>query len=229
MRKQLRTILASALLAVSSICTIQDRAFGQGIPSITKVMSGEIIVIVPDTTTRATVDQLATSAGCEVISMLAYTPGGYLLGVKTRRPGVVEVPDTKLTQAVATLRLTPGVSADPNFIHEKRGFAPQKKTVGFTKTRATEPPGPEFIPNDPLFLTKQQWHMRMIRMPEAWALQFGDGTPVKIAVIDSGVDTKHPDFTLPDGSSIIVDSQAFAGTTGANVDSCRRNDGRRHE
>lgn len=220
MRKQFRAILASVLSTVVSLCAIQDRALGQANNTSVagKVMSGEIIVIFPESTTQATVVQIASNLGCEIIQPLAYTPGGYLLGLKGRRAGVVALPDSQLTQAVASLKLMPGVNASPNYMHEKRGQVKTAKATAPFRSRVTEPPGSEFIPNDPSFLTNQQWDMRMMRMPEAWAVQSGDGTPIKIAVIDSGVDTRHPDFTLADGSSIIVDSQAFAGTTGATVD-----------
>lgn len=46
-------------------------------------------------------------------------------------------------------------------------------------------------PNDPAF--GDQWHMRRIYAPEAWAVTFGSSTLV-VAVLDSGVDSKHPEF-----------------------------------
>jgi len=222
MRKQLRVALVSILCATGTLA-IQSTVLAQGLSKdpankIGNVVSGEIVVVFPQGTTSATVDRTASNIGCDVIRPLAYTPGGYLFGLKSRRIGAFESPTTALVQAVDTLNKMPGVSSGPNYLHEIRGKVVQTSTVT-RKGRATEPAGAEFIPNDPLFATKQQWDMRMIRMPEAWNFQYGDGTPTKIAVIDTGVDTAHPDFKLPDGTSIIVDAKDFTGsTTGANYD-----------
>ena len=46
-------------------------------------------------------------------------------------------------------------------------------------------------PNDPTF--GDQWHMRRIYAPEAWAVTSGSSTLV-VAVLDSGVDSSHPEF-----------------------------------
>ena len=46
-------------------------------------------------------------------------------------------------------------------------------------------------PNDPAF--GDQWYMRRVYAPEAWAVTFGSLTLV-VAVLDSGVDRNHPEF-----------------------------------
>lgn len=48
-------------------------------------------------------------------------------------------------------------------------------------------------PNDTYFGSRQ-WYLHRIRMPEAWDIAIGTNAP-PIAVIDSGVDTSHPDLT----------------------------------
>ncbi len=48
-----------------------------------------------------------------------------------------------------------------------------------------------FAPNDPLY--PQQWHHALVLAEPAWDLERGDPS-VRIAVIDSGVDTSHPDL-----------------------------------
>ncbi|MCA9635236.1 MAG: peptidase S8 [Myxococcales bacterium] len=55
---------------------------------------------------------------------------------------------------------------------------------------------PRFEPNDAMF--NLQWHMEMIRAPEAWSVTRGDG--VVVAVIDTGVAWKDTDQTrmVPD-------------------------------
>jgi subtilisin family serine protease len=49
----------------------------------------------------------------------------------------------------------------------------------------------EKVPNDPYF--KYQWHLQSIHAPQAWALSVGSDQ-VTVAVIDTGVDLKHPDL-----------------------------------
>lgn len=49
----------------------------------------------------------------------------------------------------------------------------------------------QFIPNDPYF--GQSWHHPVVDTPEAWDIQTGSDTVV-IAIIDTGVDTDHPDL-----------------------------------
>jgi len=47
-----------------------------------------------------------------------------------------------------------------------------------------------FTPNDPQF--DDQWGLRKIRAPKAWDTSKGTGT--EIAVLDTGIDTDHPDL-----------------------------------
>ena len=49
----------------------------------------------------------------------------------------------------------------------------------------------QFIPNDALY--SQSWHHPVVSTPEAWDIQTGSDTVV-IAIIDTGVDTDHPDL-----------------------------------
>lgn len=46
-------------------------------------------------------------------------------------------------------------------------------------------------PNDPFF--EDQWNLRQIHAPEAWALG-AKGRGAVIAIVDSGIDTAHPDL-----------------------------------
>ncbi len=53
---------------------------------------------------------------------------------------------------------------------------------------------PMQIPNDPLYA--QQWNYEHIHLPQAWDVTTGkSGTPVVIAVVDTGVLLHHPDLT----------------------------------
>ena len=51
--------------------------------------------------------------------------------------------------------------------------------------------GPTWIPNDPLF--PKQWGLKLIRAPQAWAIERGS-EDVVIAVIEEGFDYDHPDL-----------------------------------
>lgn len=48
-----------------------------------------------------------------------------------------------------------------------------------------------YYPNDPYF--KDQWYLRQIHAPEAWAVTRGS-SDVLVAVIDGGIDITHPDL-----------------------------------
>ena len=84
------------------------------------------------------------------------------------------------------------------------------------------------FPNDPLFA--RQWNLDQINAPEAWAAG-ATGKGAVIAVIDSGVDVRHPDlggrFVLPRGvqCSWVLDELGHgthvAGVAAASVDNGR--------
>jgi serine protease len=49
-------------------------------------------------------------------------------------------------------------------------------------------------PSDPAYLDGSQWHYDAINLPQAWNLETGGTNPVTVAVLDSGLLTKHPDI-----------------------------------
>ncbi|RKU18585.1 hypothetical protein C6503_09225 [Candidatus Poribacteria bacterium] len=52
-------------------------------------------------------------------------------------------------------------------------------------------PCAEIVPNDPNY--GEQWNLALMNMPQAWGIE--QGTPeVTVAVVDSGIDMKHPEF-----------------------------------
>ena len=52
-------------------------------------------------------------------------------------------------------------------------------------------PCAEIVPNDPNY--GEQWNLALMNMPQAWGIE--QGSPkVTVAVIDSGIDMKHPEF-----------------------------------
>ena len=65
-------------------------------------------------------------------------------------------------------------------------------------------------PNDPFY--ELQWHMDLIRMPQAWDINPGAGADVTVAVIDSGVTAVNRTITFPlfDGRAIVPMAVPFA-------------------
>jgi len=66
-------------------------------------------------------------------------------------------------------------------------------------------------PDDPLF--GEQQALAGIGLPEAWSLGAGRGEGVRVAVVDSGVDARHPDL-----SGKVVAARNFSGTGPATED-----------
>jgi subtilisin family serine protease len=209
MRKiTLQAILGGILVSTSFLNVVSSYAAD---PPKPLARAGEIILQVSPSMALSEVNLLASSAGCELIKPLAYSPGVYLLGLKGRKPNApAEVPSADLVNAIETLRRTPGVMASPDTI---RYFLDLPKR----KSRATEPPGTAVTPNDPQF--NNQWHMSMIRMPEAWNIQFSQdpSVPTLVGVIDSGIESGHPDFVNSSGAQLVIDHQNFGGAS-AGVD-----------
>lgn len=88
-------------------------------------------------------------------------------------PDLLNAPDGSDVDAlVAALR------ADPRVLYAQRNYYLEKA----------------FVPNDPSF--GEQWNLSGFGLPEAWDVEFGDGpgNDVVIAVLDSGVQTTHPDL-----------------------------------
>ena len=67
-------------------------------------------------------------------------------------------------------------------------------------------------PSDPIFAS--EWHLAKIQAPAAWDITTGASTPV--AVLDSGVDTTHPDLAgrLIAGWNFVTNSSNVTDTTG---------------
>jgi Subtilase family len=62
-----------------------------------------------------------------------------------------------------------------------------------------------FLPNDPLL--SRQWYVKGVRAFDAWS-QFPPLAGVRVAVLDSGIDTEHPEFTkqVAAGASFVPSS-----------------------
>jgi len=71
---------------------------------------------------------------------------------------------------------------------------------------------PAATPNDPDF--SSEWHLAKIQAPAAWGITTGSTMP--IAVLDSGVDTTHPDLTgrLLPGWNFVTNNSTVTDTIG---------------
>jgi subtilisin family serine protease len=171
--------------------------------------NGETVVIIPEIVVRVKasteIEQLKAlckRVGCTIKKRMEFTEQEYLLEVLG--------PDADAVfAAVERLSRAPEVEwACPNTAFRSRlptpampaGHAP----AGELRIAAAgqDANNPRVFPNDEYF--PMQWHLHNtgqsggtpgadIRAPEAWEITTGDPNIV-IAVLDSGVDTKHPDL-----------------------------------
>ncbi len=202
MKKSPRKIRAVTFATVAAALGLMAVAASPGYaqePPIPLSVPGEIVLRVPNGMDEPAARKLAEAAGCELIGQIAYSPHFYLVRVKssggtggTGGAGILnsiadaKEPTQAVRTAVAQLRKTPGVLADPNLIKKP------VQTVGVT-------------PNDPRF--GEMWNLQMMKMPLAWARQFG-ARPATLAVFDTGFDVGHPDFER-NGARIYRDPMNF--------------------
>lgn len=209
---KLRAIL-SGLLATGALLSVPG-SVAQAATQLAK--SGEIVVRVSG---NVNPDALAATIDATVLGPVAYCPGYYRFGLKGRNPlAGPEAPKTDLLAAIETLQRQ-GIVASPDWIQYPTGFSQGQKKTGSkaASSRAQAGPGTQFTPNDALF--GRQWGSTMIRMPEAWDIQIGNGTPVLVSIIDSGIDPQHPDLKDSSGGSRIVAQQDFSGANAPGTDS----------
>lgn len=126
---------------------------------------GEVVVWAQPGVGEQAVRQAVAAANCDLVRA-TLMEGVYLARVKSSGP----VSDQVTMDAVAALRQNPAFQwVGPNSI---------KYALDTT-------------PNDPRY--REQWHLPLMNMPQAWDIEKGSANVV-VAVIDTGVDTTHPDL-----------------------------------
>lgn len=120
--------------------------------------------------------------------------------------------------AATKLAAEPGVEvAEPDYLRKladaSSEFPRDPAIVGARGgiRRMDDPPALPDATTDPLYA--QQWHLAAVNAPQAWAYLQSQGLPpggsrdVVVAVIDTGVDTTHPDLA----ANLWVNSREIAG------------------
>jgi len=168
--------------------------------------NGETVAIIPEIVARAKpgteielLKALCEKASCTIIKRMEFTEQEYLLEVLG--------PDAEAVfAALAELGQAPEIEwACPNTAFRPTLPTTAKPTSGGQLRIAAaeeDPNAAGVFPNDEYF--PMQWHLHNtgqsggtpgadIRAPEAWEITTGDPNIV-VAVVDSGVDSNHPDL-----------------------------------
>ncbi len=139
--------------------------------------SGEIVIYCQPNTSRTRIDELAKKVNATVAPLLLADAYKFILPPS-------QVLDQDTLNAVSALKTETDVkSVSPNYYR----FPFQNPTAE---------------PNDPRYKTGEQYALKLMKMPQAWALQKGSAD-VNIAVIDSGFNPNHED----------IQGQFLAGST----------------
>jgi subtilisin family serine protease len=155
-------------------------------------LTDELVVRFRPEVTPAQIDELAKHRGLAMRRKLVVAENMFVFGM----PGEVSYDMLAIANEVARSDLI--VYAEPNLvsigIHDAIG--------GATHSSAVEPTD---------FLFPMQWHLALMRCPQAWRLMHDCVSPhhamgspgITIAVVDWGIDVDHPEFAgkLADGEA----------------------------
>jgi len=162
----------------------------------------EIVVRVKPGTNVEQVQRLCEAAGCAINKRMEFTEEEYLVEVLGSNAEAVFAAVEQLSQAPCVEWACPNTAFQPKLCGETvHGGVPSGGQVWFGEA-GEDANSPGVYPNDEYF--PNQWHLHNtgqsggtpgadINAPEAWEITTGDPNIV-IAVIDSGVDSNHPDL-----------------------------------
>ena len=144
---------------------------------------------------------LCKGAGCTIRKRMEFTEQEYLLEVLGPDAEAIFAAVEQLSQAAFVEWACPNTAFRPNL--PVPAMPLDSARAGELRIAAgPDPNAPGVFPNDPYF--PMQWHLHNtgqsggtpgadIRAPEAWEITTGD-PDIVVAVIDCGVDNKHPDL-----------------------------------
>jgi subtilisin family serine protease len=196
--------LAVAVLALVALVLASATA---GSSSVGAVAVKHYTVVLEGT---ATEDGFALAGTREAVGQLVAAGGGKVTLDLTRQIGVLYV-DSANSLFVDTLRASPLVKevaedfvwkAFPSF---QEALDTGQLTVVGPQGACPDPDDPTCPPGGPEphedVLETLQWNMKMIRAPEAHAIQAGSHL-VEVGILDTGIDSAHLDFVDPDGELV---------------------------
>jgi serine protease len=188
LRKNGRVFLAIATLSCASLSLAVAQA-QQSFPP------GEVMLYCKPGTPQAKVQELANSIGAERVEALRLKDCYRLWLPADKRT------NDATTAAVAQLKTKTDVRYVRPFYFYKR-----QQTSGSVE------------PNDPRYRSNEQWNLKMIRMPQAWAITKG-GTNANMAIIDSGFNPAHEDLqgTYHSASTDLADNDGDITADGSGT------------
>ncbi len=132
--------------------------------------SGEITGFEREFESGELIIQMMPFSSTEDRANVARALGGKIKGeIRELEIILLKVPGDTFEKLAVVNNLPEVINAQPNYIYQSQNS----------------------IPNDPKF--SYQWHYPLIRLPQAWEKTTGSGN-INIAVLDTGVDGKHPDL-----------------------------------
>lgn len=197
-----------AILAVVFVATLALVSGASGLP-LTEARSGQFQPLVADIGPFVAGQVLVRWAeggekGLAQAQLLAAVDGEAILALEPLPLSVVRVPEGRELDAIADLERSPLVRyAEPDYL----AFASLHPGTGASAAGTEQAQDPDadyrqvdqavlatqgYLPNDSAWLN--QWAVRRVEAPLAWEVTTGS-SQVVVAVIDSGIDLNHPEFS----------------------------------
>jgi subtilisin family serine protease len=171
--------------------------------------NGETVAIIPEIVVRVKpgivmeqVQALAEATGCTIRKRMEFTMQEYLLEVLGPDAEAVFTAVERLGKSSEVEWACPNTAFRPKLCGQSPSAVPTPSGQLHIASAGEDPNTSGVFPNDEYF--PMQWHLHNtgqsggtpgadIRAPQAWEITTGDPNII-VAVIDSGVDSRHPDL-----------------------------------